>query len=529
MTIGHLSQGFARLRRASRAIVPARAPAVVAAVVLSLPTVAGGQVYARRGPEPFPHLRHARLFPSCNGCHAGITTGQRTAEMPPASSCAECHDGTVQKRVSYVPRTPRLDFLRFTHQGHAARVDTSGRECQACHAVRPGGPWMDVRRSPPETCQSCHTHRATAHLAPDNRCATCHVAITRTRTLTAEHLAALPQPPSHATGRFLANHEPSSPAEAAQCATCHARESCARCHVNAADVAAINELLPDARFAAMLRGKGAAYRTPDDHRAERWGTGHGRAAEAGTRRCAACHAQASCTVCHTGTAGNAVIRRLPDGLSGAPGVQLVLPRRVARVDGRVAVPAALGQPHAAPAGVRDTVRTGQRSIVRPHPEGFATRHAASASSGRLTCEGCHTTTFCSDCHAGESKRRFHVANFVARHAPESYGRDQECSSCHNTEVFCRACHQAQGLGTAGRRDGTYHNGQPLWLLQHAQAARRGLQSCTTCHVQRDCLQCHSQRGWGVNPHGPDFDATRLGARAKSMCARCHITDPTRRR
>jgi hypothetical protein len=244
--------------------------------------------------------------------------------------------------------------------------------------------------------------------------------------------------------------------EAAQCATCHSRDSCARCHVNAADVAAINQLQPDARVAAMLRGRAATYLTPDDHRADGWARSHGRAAEAGTRRCAACHAQSSCTVCHTGNIGQSVIRRLPDGPSGTPGVQLVLPRRVSRVEGRLAVPAALAQVHTV-VGWPDTVRTGQRAIVRPHPEGFATRHAASAASGRLTCEGCHTQQFCSDCHAGESRRRFHPANFVARHAPESFARDTECSACHNTEVFCRGCHQSQGLSSAGQRGGSYHN------------------------------------------------------------------------
>jgi Cytochrome c7 and related cytochrome c/Doubled CXXCH motif (Paired_CXXCH_1) len=501
--------------------------AVVLALALTVPTTASAQVYARRGPDSFNHLKHAKLFPTCNACHAGVTTGELSAEMPPPSSCTACHDGTIQKRVTYEAPRPRLDFLRFAHRDHAAQVDSSGRDCQTCHALRPGGAWMDVRRATPESCQSCHTHRATAHLAPDSRCATCHVPVARTRTLTAVHLAELPQPPSHTAERFLVNHGARTEVEAAQCATCHARESCARCHVNAADVAGINGLLPDARFAAMLRGKAATYLTPDDHRADAWASAHGRVADA--RRCAACHARPSCTVCHTGTTGQSVIRQLPDGLSGTAGVQLVLPRRLSRVEGRLAVPAALAQPHAATAGARDTVRTGQLSVVRPHADGFATRHAASASSGRLTCEGCHTQQFCSDCHAGESKRRFHAANFVARHAPESYGRELECSSCHNTEVFCRSCHQAQGLSSAGRRDGTYHNGQPLWLLQHAQAARRGLQSCTTCHVQRDCMQCHSQRGWGVNPHGPDFDASRLGARAKTMCARCHISDPTRGR
>ena len=114
-------------------------------------------------------------------------------------------------------------------------------------------------------------------------------------------------------------------------------------------------------------------------------------------------------------------------------------------------------------------------------------------------------------------------------APRAAGRDQECQSCHNTEVFCRSCHQASGLASRGRLNRAYHNAQPQWLLQHGRAARQGLESCVTCHKQRDCMQCHSTTGWGINPHGPDFDSRRVGARARVMCERCHIADPTKGR
>lgn len=509
--------------------------ALVASLVLALaPLLAaplGAQVYARSGPPPFPHQEHEKLFPTCTGCHAGAITGEASALLPPAALCGECHDGTISKRVTYAGAAPRQDFLKFAHRDHAALVDSTGRQCTSCHARGPGARWLDVQRARPESCQSCHTHRATAHLAPDNRCSTCHIPLARSRTLTSEQMAGLPKPPSHDDPRFAAQHAVTAADAQVQCATCHTRDSCARCHVNAGDLAAINQLQPDVRMAAVVRGKPATYFTPDDHRGDDWAGAHGSAAAGNVARCASCHAQPSCTVCHIGASAREVIRRLPAGRSGAPGVQLTLPRRVA-------ASSPLAQPHAplvrtaanvavqrAAGGGGDTTRT----IVRVHPSGFDRNHAATAASGRLTCEGCHAQRFCADCHAGESRRSFHPVNFVQRHAPETYGRDLECASCHNTEVFCRSCHQAQGIAAKGQRAGTYHNGQPLWLLQHGQAARRGLQSCTTCHVQRDCMQCHSQRGWGVSPHGPDFDPSRLGSRAKAMCARCHISDPTVRR
>jgi hypothetical protein len=120
-----------------------------------------------------------------------------------------------------------------------------------------------------------------------------------------------------------------------------------------------------------------------------------------------------------------------------------------------------------------------------------------------------------------------VANFGMRHAADAYRRETNCASCHNTEVFCRSCHAANGVGGRGNTVEAFHTGQPQWLLQHGGAARQSLTTCASCHRQRDCMQCHSTLGWGVNPHGPGFDAARLWKQAKPMCLRCHLSDPTK--
>ena len=502
---------------------------LVAALLLTAAAALPAQMYRRADRSPFPHERHARLFPTCSGCHAGEVTGDSSTVMPPVALCVRCHDGTTRRRVNYDAPTPRQDFLRFRHVAHAAQVEESARECASCHAARDGAPWMSVRRAPPESCQGCHTHRASAHLADDNRCTTCHIAIARSTTVTAVQLASLGKPPSHADARFLLQHGARARTDVARCATCHARESCVRCHVNAATVPAIRQLLPDERVASLMRGRAASYPTPEDHRADDWPNAHRQAALPDGERCATCHARSSCNACHIGSLGRDVIRQLPDGTSGAPGVQLVLPggreRPLAVSAAQVTTTAVIQWPQRITRGHSATGDTTRRT-VRPHPDGFARQHAASAASGRLSCEGCHTQRFCAECHAGESKRAFHVANFVVRHASDSYSRDLDCAGCHNTEVFCRGCHQAQGIASRGRTAGTYHNGQPVWLLQHGQAARQGLEGCATCHAQRDCMQCHSQRGWGVSPHGEGFDPSRLGSRARAMCARCHLADPT---
>ena len=81
----------------------------------------------------------------------------------------------------------------------------------------------------------------------------------------------------------------------------------------------------------------------------------------------------------------------------------------------------------------------------------------------------------------------------------------------------------------GRLDASFHDAQPVWLLRHAQAARQGLESCTSCHSQKDCLQCHSQLGaFGINPHGPDFDAARVQKRNPLICFACHVSDPLKK-
>lgn len=170
----------------------------------------------------------------------------------------------------------------------------------------------------------------------------------------------------------------------------------------------------------------------------------------------------------------------------------------------------------------DTLRV---HSVRVHFPGFQRAHGGAAASRQLDCAGCHERRFCSDCHDGEGRRRFHIPNFVTRHAAESYGRPTECSTCHNPEGFCKDCHQSLGLRAQGRLNTAYHNAQPLWLLQHGEAARQQLESCTACHTQRDCMQCHSTLGRRVNPHGRSFDAKRMHDRNPIVCRYCHTGDP----
>lgn len=470
-------------------------------------------------PSAFPHDKHARLFPQCAGCHAGITSGERAKVYPDTARCTSCHNGRDQKRVPWRGPTRAPSNLKFEHGSHAAATASDGAACTNCHAT--GGGWMQVGRATPTACLGCHTHRAPSHLAAEARCGSCHVPLVQATALSAARVGAFPKPPSHDTAGFATAHAASAAATPQQCVTCHARETCMTCHVNGRAVAASFGLEPDARVASLVRGRAPRYVAPASHGARDFADTHSAAARAPTATCATCHTRSSCAQCHTGTLGADAIARLQEAEPGsAPGVALRV--QVPRGADRTADARA---PLGAHATLGDTVPARTTRTVQIHAPGFSRTHGVQAATQRPSCEGCHAKSYCVQCHAGESSRRFHKANFVARHAPEAYGRETDCQQCHSREVFCRSCHVQVGLSAQGRTAGGYHNGTSLWIIQHGQAARQSLPTCTTCHQQRDCMQCHSRAGRNINPHGPGFDAERAWKANRLICLRCHFKDP----
>ena len=491
------------------------------AIVLAILGAGGSVAWARGALDErrFPHRTHERLFPTCAGCHGGISTGDAATAFPAPSACDGCHNGTDAKRVSWTGPVHTPSNLKFDHVAHAGLTRRAGDslDCLSCHGVgadRDARPWMVVQRAPPAECIGCHAHEAPAHFATGARCETCHVPLVRAAALTDSALAAFPKPPTHDAPTWITDHKTSAAANLQRCATCHSRESCARCHVNATTLAAITSLGSDQRVARLVRGRSPVYPTPSTHTRGDFASRHGSLATTRIATCANCHAQPSCQTCHIGKLAANVIAKLPrPGPDHAAGVQL-------RGPSPVLLPVAFV--HNA---VPDT--TLRPKTVRVHADGFARTHGPAASSGRMDCAGCHQQRFCTSCHQGGGERRYHAFNFVSRHASSAYGRETSCSSCHNTETFCRACHVQSGLAGAATRQraGAAHGTESLWLLQHGQAARQGLESCAGCHQQTDCLRCHSTVTQRVNPHGPDFDPARMRARSKIVCGYCHIGDP----
>lgn len=473
------------------------APLVLAAAAgLILALTARGRVQ-----ETFPHERHAGMFPLCIGCHEGVPTGDRSAFYPPPTQCTGCHDGVEQDTVPWFP--PPADEatpVRFTHPSHGASVVAVGDEpldCVVCH-TEPGRPPMAIEREVVTgSCFECHAHSAERHYV-DADCAMCHGPAAET-PMGGGWLALLPYPADHARGDFLSRlHGSLAAAEPARCATCHTRERCTSCHVDAGDVTEIADI-PAAGAELELPRFAAHYTIPPSHAAPDFLEAHGEAAS--RQSCATCHTRDDCAACHVAPEPPAV-REMPHAASvSAPGVLL------------------------------------RRRAPESHESAwFVERHGAAAAADPASCSTCHTRDSCADCHEAaatdvEDRTRltgtsFHPPNFAARHSAEAYGRRLECASCHDTSAFCRDCHEQAGFEPSGALGPGFHDAEPVWLLRHGQAARQALESCAACHEQRNCLQCHSTVGaFQVNPHGPGFDPERARSRNPGICFACHVTAP----
>jgi hypothetical protein len=452
-----------------------------------------------QSPDRFDHPRHAKLFPACVACHAGAAR-DGAALMPAGQGCASCHDGTIEPRVDWQPPAARTGNLRFTHTEHTREViSKAGRDstlgCPACHTPE-GASWMTVEPAVVPQCLTCHGVRAAHLAAPDTACAGCHLTLAEATALTRADVKAFPKPPSHDALGFMAagghgkladaGTGPATFGVAPSCATCHARDYCIACHVNAPETPTIQALAEDARSLAIP----VELDAPTSHAQGTFLLTHGKTARKSVTSCQACHTQQSCVVCHMSP-----------------------PKPVAAL-------------HAAGPGRGAGARV-VRSRPATHMADFSDIHAPVANSNQQSCQGCHTRPQCLDCHRGTSERtpQYHPQTFLQRHPAAAYARETNCSDCHNAAAFCQNCHVQAGLGSPkGALTAGYHDVFPGFLLNHGRAARQNLETCTSCHTEKDCLTCHSDVfGRGFSPHGPGFDAERLRRKNPQMCTACHST------
>jgi hypothetical protein len=443
--------------------------------------------------QTFDHPTHQGLFPRCASCHVGISDTVQS-RWPTASDCAACHDGVVEDTVTYEPPAAAPPSnLKFTHPAHIAAVQVESRDstvtCEACHSDS-DSLRMTVTRRAVDRCLECHGIAVEHLAAAPEECAACHYALAETG-LTLAQVGDFPTPPSHEADAFAlqghgAEARPAGAtyAVASSCATCHARDFCLQCHVDAPEQQPIQALASDARSLAIA----VTLDAPDSHQDSQFYRAHGSMAEDRPQTCQACHTQESCLECH----------------ASRPRVLLAM----------------------YPAGPdRGTGAIVTRSRPETHGEDYSLMHADQAGSAPTTCAACHTRTQCLECHRPDPSsdgRGFHPAGYLSRHPVSAYNRETACADCHNTNQFCASCHVDAGVVASGPLDGGYHDAKQFFALGHGQTARQNLENCVACHAERDCLRCHSAVGGRrFNPHGPDFDAARLRQKNPQMCTACH--------
>lgn len=459
--------------------------------LLILASVTGGVVLAR-GTADFRHETHTPLFPgSCTTCHVG-SVDPAASFWPAPAQCASCHDGEVQPRVEWQPRSaPPASNVRFVHQEHAAATADSV-PCVRCHA--PDNPRGAVHLSRAVDCVGCHAP-GRAHLeVGDLECATCHYPLAEARRLTASDVARFPVPPSHQVPsfRFEGHGQRALPERPGgggvvnqSCATCHARNFCVNCHVDAPENRVIQALAPDDRSLAHRY----TFTSPPSHARPAFLAGHGSDASRSQATCATCHTRPSCTACHVDP----------------------LPRVVARLP--------------LPAPGRAEGAEVARARPRSHTPAFREGHGPQAAASPRSCSTCHARQECLACHRGTSGEgsSLHPRDFLTRHPVAAYSRQVNCADCHNTTQFCASCHRQAGLGGGNTLTGArYHDAKAAFFVGHGQLARQSLESCVSCHAERDCTACHSALGGRrFSPHGPGFDAERMRRRNPEMCLACH--------
>jgi hypothetical protein len=348
---------------------------------------------------------------------------------------------------------------------------------------------MTVRLAAVDRCLECHGVTVEHLAAPDTTCGVCHTTLAQAARLTGDDIAEFEEPPSHAMAGFAGAEGHGAAAQAgepvaASCATCHARDFCLICHVDAPEQPVIQALARDPRSLAHT----ATLSEPASHQATGFLATHGNAARRAPADCASCHTQESCAACHL----------------ARPAVVANLPRATAD---------------------RGRGATVMREPPETHDDGYANRHGPVAAAVPQTCAACHVQANCLECHrpSAATAGSYHPLDFLSRHPAAAYARQTDCVDCHNPAEFCASCHAGAGLVTTGPfRSGAYHDAKRFFIAGHGQAARQGLETCVGCHVERDCLSCHSAVGGRrFNPHGPGFDAARLRRLNPGTCTVCH--------
>lgn len=180
------------------------------------------------------------------------------------------------------------------------------------------------------------------------------------------------------------------------------------------------------------------------------------------------------------------------------------------------------------------------NVAPNHDDDFIKSHRLLAEKADSNCIDCHNQAFCLDCHKGggiepdlkksvSSKGNYmpksHRSDFISIHSIKAMDNPQNCYRCHEAR-FCESCHskiQNKAVMRIKSHKPVGTTQSYIWNQEHAQEARRNLQSCASCHPDGDvCLNCHSAKtGIKINPHPKNFKSGKLLDKTNRSCIVCH--------
>ncbi len=143
---------------------------------------------------------------------------------------------------------------------------------------------------------------------------------------------------------------------------------------------------------------------------------------------------------------------------------------------------------------------------------------------------------CNSCHKDEGVAPNHDADWARGHRLPANAGQKNCADCHD-QSFCLDCHSGGGIDTKlstknYRADYTPKSHRSDFLIIHPLKALDNPQTCTRCHDQKYCTQCHSKfRGNSLQfqSHRRQFSDISLGSigsnHASSTPAQCQICHP----
>ena len=387
----------------------------------------------------------------------------------------------------------------FPHSEHAGLFPT----CLGCHAGIPGGDEERYYTVVVVDCQRCHDGERVEEVEWRDP-------VRRATNLVFSH-------PEHDREVDVAGDS------ALVCSDCHALpdftrrmdvgpaapENCISCHTHASDehvspaVECATCHMSLAASAAIPASRIEAFPSPASHERDDFLASHGDAAEDVIEgaSCTVCHTRDSCSRCHLNSSDIATIAGLDQD---------------ARVAGLLA---GLGGEWPEPES-HDTQR-------------WALEHGAEAGTSVATCANCHATPSCETCHGTAVRGPLagipepatdgrtgvelptlrppgHSLNFATEHGSAAAADLPTCSVCH-TQDQCGECHEGPRRGPAE------------WALSSSVGEAKGGEPAAVTAERLVTGQRGDPRPRGAGYHPENF-VLRHGAEAfsaQAVCSDCH--------